>query len=328
MIYLYTQIALLIREGQYDEVVELLKKSIEEQIPPQQAINKAQILKELGERLITESEAIEQTHKYDVSIKEKTDRKRKNAEEWRIECFGKMRFLRPDREIQNIHWKRKKAEELFTYLLLQPHYAAPKDATAELLFHHDDFNLMSNQLYVAIHQIKRNLAEYLQIPNGITIKNGMIQLNEEMIDHVDVERYNTLVRVGDQLWQSQKDLSSELYDEAQQLYGELVPTLQYVDWLDQYRDALLKKQTGILKRLGTYSVSINELGRAELYYLEWIRLSPYEEEAYQELMKLLLKMGRLGAAKQWYQRMEKLFHEELGIRPLRETNAILSGGSH
>lgn len=304
---MYTQLALWIREGRYDEVVHLLKRITTEQLP-QQNIATAQILRTIGERLINESSAMSQ------------------ADEWRIECFGKMRFLRQGEEVQNIRWQRKKAEELFTYLLLQPHYAAPKDATAELLFHHDNVSRMSNQLYVAIHQIKRNLKHYLHIPNGITIKNGIIQLNEQMIDHVDVEKYNTLIRVGDQLWQSQQDLSWELYDEAQQLYGELVPTLQYVDWLDQYRESLLKKQTGILKRLGSYTTSIQKFGHAELYYLEWIRLTPFEEEAYQELMRLLVKMGRLGVAKQWYQRMERLFHEELGIRPMHETARIVSGG--
>lgn len=316
--YLDREIANLIREGQLDEAVEQLKRIVFEQLPPLQTKAKAAILKRLGEQLIKEGLAATR----DAEPKETA------TEEWRIECFGKMRFLCRDREVQNIHWKRNKAKELFTYLLLQPHYAAAKDATAELLFRQEDYEDMSNQLYVAVHQIKRTLREYLDIPHGITIKNGMIRLNEQMIDHVDVEKYNTLIRVGDQLWQTHPDLSSELYDEAQQLYGELVPTLQYIDWLDQYREDLLKKQTRILKRLGIYATSIQEMERAELYYLEWIHLSPFEEEAYQALLKLLLKMGRAGAAKQWYHKMEQLFRDELGILPLHETAQLLLEGNH
>src|SRR5690606_29890723 len=123
----------------------------------QQSQLNAMMLKELGERFLQAGRAAEA------------------AGAWRVECFDRVRILRPGREIQSIHWKRKKAEELFIYLLLQPNYRAPKDATAERLFYHEDAEQMFNQLYVAVHQIKRSLFKYLEISRGIVIKNGMIQ---------------------------------------------------------------------------------------------------------------------------------------------------------
>lgn len=298
----------MILEGRYDEAVQGLKEAIEAELPTSQSHLSAGMLKKLGERLI------------------QVGRDQEAIGAWRIECFDRVRILRPGREIQNIHWKRKKAEELFIYLLLQPNYRAPKDAAAELLFYHEDTEQMFNQLYVAVHQIKRTLSAYLEVSNGILIKNGMIQLREEMIDHVDVEKYQTLIRVGNQLWPTHPDLSCELFDEAQQMYGELAPTLRYIDWLDQFRMSLLRSQTEILKRLGSYAVSIGSFERAELYYLEWIRLSPFEEEAYQELLRVLITMNRAGAAKLWFQKMEHLFRSELGITPMDETARIISEG--
>lgn len=296
----------MILEGQYDELVKGLKKQLEAQLPSYPKKTAASVLKKLGELFLQEGHFAETSGR------------------WRIECFNQVRLIQPGREIQSIPWKRKKAEELFLYLLLQPNYRASKEAAADILFYCDDAGQISNQLYVIVHHIKQTLSQCLSIPKGIAIKNGMIQLSEEMIDYVDAEKFSALVRVGHQLWASYPDLSVTLYDEAQQLYGELAPQLQYLDWLEQYRKDFLQKQTGILKRLGSYYAAVGSLERAEQYYAEWTRLAPFEEEAHQELLKLYVKANRRDAAMQWYRRMERLFRQELDASPTSETTSIIS----
>ena len=306
VVRLYKELAALILEGKYDELAKGLKEQLQAQLPSHSKKSAASLLKKLGELLVQVGQSDETSGR------------------WRIECFHAIRLIQSGREIQSMPWKRKKAEELFLYLLLQPNYRASKEAASDILFYCDDAGQISNQLYVIVHHIKQTLHQYLNIPKGISIKNGMILLSEEMIDYVDVEKYSALVRVGNQLWASYPDLSVNLYDEAQQIYGELAPQLQYVDWLDLYRKDFLLKQTSILKRLGSFYAAVGSLERAEQYYVEWIQLSPFEEEAYQELLKLYIRMNRKDTAKMWYRKMERLFRQELDIAPMSETTRIIS----
>lgn len=303
---MYRELAALILEGKYEEVAKGLKEQLEAQLPAHQKNKAPALLKKLGEHFLLEGKPEQAIGR------------------WRVECFNHFTFIRHGKEIDSMQWKRKKAEELFLFLLLQPNYRATKEAVAEILFYCDDTGQISNQLYVIIHHVKQTLHKYLHIPKGIAIKNGMVQLDEDMIDYVDAEKYITLVRVGNQLWAAYPDLSVTLYDEAQQLYGVLAPALHYLDWLDQYRKDMLLKQTGILKRLGSYYAAAGSFEKAEPYFLEWVHLSPYEEEAYQELLKLYMKANKKDTAKQWYSRMEQLFRQELDTAPMSDTTIILS----
>lgn len=246
---------------------------------------------------------------------------------WRIYCFGRLKFIRNGQEVGKLAWKRKKTQELLIYLLLQPHYAAPRDRVVELLYGDTDMEKMANRLYVAIHELKRMAREHLGIQNIVEIKEGMIRLNERMVDHVDVEQYMALVRVGEQLWSQDRELSLEMFERAWQLYGELVPEMFSIDWLEQYREVLAEKQAGMLRRLAQQAAIERRFGQAELYIAEWLRIRPLQEEAHYEMISLFINDGRKAEAINWYEKWERLCRSELGLPPMAETWQLIARAS-
>lgn len=243
---------------------------------------------------------------------------------WVVHCFGKMKFTRGAAEVGDIRWKRKKAQELLLYLLLQPHYAAARDQVAETLFADGDESKQANQLYVAVHQLKQIMHGYLGIEGAVVVKDGVVQIRDPVIEHVDVEKYMTLVRVGDQMWPYERELSVELYEQAVQLYDELVPEMPYIDWVERMRSHLAEMQAGVLKRLARAAAERFDFEVAESFCREWLRLFPAQEEAYQELLRVLVRQGKKAEAAEWYRRLEKICREELNTVPLPETKQILS----
>lgn len=240
--------------------------------------------------------------------------------------MGGLKLIGKAAQIAHIPWKRKKAKELFLYLLLEPHYSAGKEQMAELLLPGSEPERAVKHLYVIIHQLKKALQSSLHIENGIVIREDQIRLNESMIEFVDVEQYLSLIRVADQLWVQDRELSLELYTKAHLLYGPLLPELPYLDWLEQRRVYLQEKQTALLHRLGRAASDAGHFDQAHLYFLEWIELRPYQEEAYQEMMRLLVGVGRHQEAERWYSKLAEVCRTELLTEPSAETRLILSQG--
>ena len=243
--------------------------------------------------------------------------------QWRANLFGVFKFTLEGQPIHSIHWKRKKTKELALYLLLQQGYFATREQIAEALFPDQEPEKMANQLYVVAHQLKRVISDYLGVDGGVVIKEGMVRLKDGLIREVDVEQYQALVRVGDQLWLQDQELANQMYEQAAGLYDEISIDVQYIDWLELYRERLHMKQCELLRRLGTYAVDQKRYDRAEAYYRQWIDLSPLTEGAYQELMRVFRAQGKLAEAEFLYKQLEQQLQTELGVHPLSETRGII-----
>lgn len=244
---------------------------------------------------------------------------------WRINCFNEIKFSQGEIKLKNIQWKRKKAQELFVFLLLQPNYFVAKDQVVEALFTNSDPRKMTNQINVTIHQLNQAIKKHINVEQCVISKDGIIRLQANFIENIDVEDYSTLIRVADQLWITEKENSIELYEKAIQLYGELAAELQYIDWLEQVKENLRDKQLGAFKKLAKYSLEKKNYDRSEYFYRECLRIAPLQEETYQEYLMLLVERGRFGEAKLIFKRFEQLCLDELGVLPMQETADIVIG---
>ncbi|MDF2650294.1 MAG: DNA-binding transcriptional activator of the family, partial [Paenibacillus sp.] len=242
---------------------------------------------------------------------------------WRANLFGVFNFILEGQELQKIHWKRKKTKELALYLLLQQGYSATREQIAEALYPDQEPDKMANQLYVAAHQLKSVISDYFGVDGGVVIKDGIVRLKDGLIGEVDVEQYQALVRVGDQLWLQDRGLADRMYEKAALLYDDIVVDVQYVDWLERFRERLLKKQCELLQRLGRYAVDNGQYDRAEAFYRQWINLTPLTEEAYQELLRVYQSQGKRSEAEFLYKQLELQLQKEIGVVPLSETRDII-----
>jgi two-component SAPR family response regulator len=242
---------------------------------------------------------------------------------WRAVCFGGFRLERIGAEAKALNWKRKKAQELFLYLLLRTGHSAPKEQAIDALFGDVDPHKASNQLYVAVHELKRVLHGQLGIREPTLIRDGVVQLPEQYIAEVDIEKFDALIRVADQLHHTDQELSLELYANAAEMYQPLLPQIQFIDWLDRIRDEFERKQAHALRQLYRLSLRCSQVEQAELYCRIWCDAFPLDEEAVQSLIRLLVANGRAAEAKRTFHQFEKTLRRELGASPLPETKALL-----
>jgi len=242
---------------------------------------------------------------------------------WKARLFGRFCFACGEREMASIRWKRSKTKELMLYLLLQPDFTVSREKATEALFPEGEPDKNANQFYVAAHQLKQIIREYLGVEGGVVVKDGMVKLKDGLIEEVDAEQYTTLMRIADQLWATDRGLAVPLYEKALPLYGELAPDVPYVDWLERSRERMLRQQCETLGKLARVAAEKSSPHLAEAYGREWTRLAPLQEEAYQALLEALTLQGKRAEAIALYHRIETLFREELGTGPMPETRSIV-----
>ncbi|NBC73113.1 BTAD domain-containing putative transcriptional regulator [Paenibacillus sacheonensis] len=242
---------------------------------------------------------------------------------WRIKLFGGIGFSTEDGQQAEPVWKRRKAGELFTYLLLQPAYKSNREQVIERVFGEGDPAKRSNQLYVTLHDLRNALKEIGLHEEAVYAKRGVVGIAEQAVESVDVETFITLSRVGDQLWMDDHEAASRLYEKAIPLYGLLATELPYAEWLERTREQLLDRQTTMLKRLAAFYADQKDEAREEQRLSDWIALRPEHEEAFEAMIRLCLRGNRRVEAISWYRRLERVWKEELGIEPLEEVRKLL-----
>jgi DNA-binding SARP family transcriptional activator len=243
---------------------------------------------------------------------------------WSIRCFDGLICMNKGTMITRIHWKRKKAMELFAYLLLQPNYSAVREVISDALFPESEPEKAVNQLHVAAHRLRQVLHEYLNVKQGLLITDGTIYLAPQLIEQVDVETYTMQVRVANQLWSSNRDIAVEMLKEAYRLYGSLLPELPYSDWLERSRVHLKELQGEVLRRLAVSAEADQDYDSATQYVAEWVSLAPEQEEAYQQLIQLLVRQERYAEAEACYRKLEIALLNELGLTPSEATKRLIT----
>ncbi|MFC5650489.1 BTAD domain-containing putative transcriptional regulator [Paenibacillus solisilvae] len=242
---------------------------------------------------------------------------------WQVMLINGIRFEATNGKVAEPVWKRRKAGELFIYLLLQPGYKANREQVIERVFGEGEASKRSNQLYVTLHDLRQALKELGLSEDLVYAKRGVIGIEENSFDGIDAETFLTLSRVGDQLWTDDWEAACRLYEEAMPLYGQLGTELPYAEWLERIREQLLDRQTTMLKRLAMYHMERRDDARAEQRIAEWIALRPDQENAYETMIRHCLNLGRRAEAISWYRRLEKICREELGIEPLEEIRLLV-----
>lgn len=245
------------------------------------------------------------------------------ASPWKVQLFNKIKIFRGTSQYQDLNWKRKKACELFVYLLLRPEFCATKEEVMEDLLGSLNVEKIANQLYVIVHQLKLTLKQELGLDSIVIMKEGLIRLKDGFIAEVDVNQYIRLLREGELLWDNDRSKALEQYRLAIGMYGDLAPEIRYVDWLDGYRGTLVDKQSDMIKKLAKHALEEEHYDLAEMYYKDWIALCPMQEEAYQGLIVFYMSISRKKEAVTLYRKWEGICETELGSEPAQELKQLV-----
>ncbi|RPJ50547.1 MAG: hypothetical protein EHM21_04755, partial [Chloroflexi bacterium] len=163
----------------------------------------------------------------------------------RVVALGHFAVWKGRRRIVDQAWSRRKAGELFRYLLLQPNRAAGREVIIEALWPDSSSDSPEDLLHQATSALRHALEPDLpdKFPSRyLKVEGEHIALNLPPGSTVDFEDFERVLPLAIQTH------GAERLQEALNLYsGELFPSDRYADWSEEKRQSLAElRQRGLL----------------------------------------------------------------------------------
>jgi DNA-binding SARP family transcriptional activator len=231
----------------------------------------------------------------------------------RVVALGQFAVWKGRRRIADQVWSRRKAGELFRYLLLQPNRAAGREVIIEALWPDSSSDSPEDLLHQATSALRHALEPDLpdKFPSRyLKVEGEHIALNLPPGSTVDFEDFERVLPLAIQAH------AAERLQEALNLYsGELFPSDRYADWSEEKRQSLAE-----LRQRGLISLAKAYLDQNQLYNVinctrQILSVDAWNEDAVLLAMQAYAGMQDTPHALSIFKELEHTLKEELGIGP-------------
>jgi DNA-binding SARP family transcriptional activator/Flp pilus assembly protein TadD len=231
----------------------------------------------------------------------------------RVAALGQFAVWKGRRRIADQAWSRRKAGELFRYLLLQTNRAAGREVIIEALWPDSISDSPEDLLHQATSALRHALEPDLpdKFPSRYLKVEGehiaLILPTGSMVDFEDFERVLPLAI---------QTHAAERLQEALNLYsGELFPSDRYADWSEEKRQLLAElRQRGLLSLAKAY-LDQNQLFNVITCCRQILSVDAWNEDAVLLIMQAYAGMQDVPHALHMYQELKRTLKEELDIEP-------------
>lgn len=245
--------------------------------------------------------------------KRKGDRKRvisfsETEKSCSLSCFGSL-CVYDEESGRVLHWRTRKAREMFGYFWEQQNHPLTKEEVIEALWQEADGQRIESLFHTTLSYLKRSFNEF-GIPNLIHMDNKKYIM--------DSDRFHSDTEVLQTIYNKWKDgiFSKKLEAEFQKL--NQVYTGEYMEEIDSFwtiakREYYRKLYLSCCKLLVQ---QVRTAGQQDLavHILECaIEQDPYSEELNGMLLEVLGALGEFRLAKQCYENYTKILKEDLDI---------------
>lgn len=209
---------------------------------------------------------------------------------------------------------------LLAYLAYHPK-THRREALIEHFWPEEDFEVARNRFRVDLSRLRDVLSEL-----GLPDKELLVANREQValklaICDCDVSYFEALLKAA----RTQEPVEQQAtLAQAVALYtGPLLPGHDE-DWVLGERQRLQELAVGALRQLVQFAwKQAKDLDLALDYARRTVLLDPLQEEAHQDVLRLLLELRRPVVAREHYHRFVGKLRTELGCGPLKETEALL-----
>ncbi|OPX44181.1 transcriptional regulatory protein YpdB [Ruminiclostridium hungatei] len=225
---------------------------------------------------------------------------------YRILCFGGLEVLNSKQEKQAVLWRTAKSAELFAYLVHYKGKLVHKNKIIEALWPDSDPEKASMLLHTSIYSIRRTLKN-IGIDGCVIYRNSSYLFDTEKFycDITEMEEILELIDINEENIQ----LAEKLFN----LYrGDYFEGEDYF-WAEVERERYTKDYIRILNSMSEYYEAKRLYVRAEKCLQLIIRENALLDEIHGKLMKLYVKMGDYTSLRNHYNKVQKIYREELGI---------------
>jgi DNA-binding SARP family transcriptional activator len=234
-----------------------------------------------------------------------------------IHLLGPLRIYVDGTAVDESRWSRRKPKLLVELLALQPHHQFHREQLMEFLWPDVDPEAASNNLHKAIHAARRALEPTLESGSSshfILTRGQQLLLRAPEKLWIDVEEFEQVAA------HAFKSSDMRACEEALGLYeGDLLIEDPYEDWATTRREHLRTLHKSLLTKLSQLHENSGEYPQAMERLKEVVAVSPADEEAHRQLMRLYALTGNRQQAIQQYLQCCKDLRRELAVEPEQAT---------
>lgn len=235
----------------------------------------------------------------------------------RVVGLGRFEVWQGRRRIPDREWARRRAGELFRFLLLRPHHTAAREAALDSLWPDQPPKAAQAQLHQATSALRRLLEPDLpeKFPSRyLCVEIDQIELRLPSGSRVDFEQFERAISPmtkGDGGRDGADSVSAAL-----DLYGgELFPPDRYADWAAPRRERLAELHLRARLALAQHQLSAGDARAALAHCRAVLAADPWREDAVLAGMTACLALDDRPAALRLYRDLENALRDEFGIAP-------------
>ena len=225
-----------------------------------------------------------------------------------LTCFGGLRIHFGD-EKNIIHWRTKKTKEMFAYLWEQENKPVSKERVMDALWQEGNGQRLESLYHTTLSYLKRTFS-IIGITDLIQMDNKRYTMNRQCF-HSDTQKLMQL----HETWKNGMegaDIERE-FGELNRIYqGDYMEDLEE-SWVlasREYYQGIYLQCCDLLVnqalRTQKYEVAVRVLEQA-------LKIDPYSDRLNGMFLKSLCAMGEFQAAKQRYERYNRLLRDELNV---------------
>ncbi len=240
-----------------------------------------------------------------------------------VKLFGRFRIYNAQEAV--IGLPQRRAQELFSYLLLHRNRPYPRETLACLLWADIDAAQARKNLRQALWQIQTVLQSVVDFDTNrlLTLDSDWVQLNSVDFLALDVNVVEQAVDAcreirGVDLTDTQR---AQLENAVRIYHGDLLEGW-YQDWCLSERERLQNYYLTALNKLVGCCDARGWIDSGLAHAERILRCEPTEEQAHYHIMHLHWIAGRRTQALRQYQRCEKILMQELGVQPSERTKML------
>lgn len=240
-----------------------------------------------------------------------------------ISLFGRFRIVNAQQAIAGLQQRR--AQELFSYLLLHRNHPFPRETLACQLWKDANATQARKYLRQALWLIQTTVQNAVgDVANDLlTLDAEWVQLNSIECVSLDVANFEHDVDAchgtqGVHL----SDTQREKLERAVDLYCGHLLEGWYQDWCLLERERLQNCYLTALDKLVACCDVHGGIDCGLAYAERILRCDPAEEQTHYHMMNLYLTAGHRTKAMRQYQRCKKILFQELGVQPSERTKNL------
>ncbi len=242
----------------------------------------------------------------------------------RVQMLGSFRIWRGAQEIHAREWQREKARQLFQLLLTHRGHWVQREQICAWLWPEADLEAAERQFKVTLNALNTALepGRPPRVAPFFVRRQGLAySFSPSYGVWIDVDEFE--LRAAAAAASDDHDFARRNAQIAVQLYrGDYLAESLYDPWTTEERERLTAR---FLATTVSYASRLSaEQDQAQAIQLceQVLRRDRCYEEAYQVLMRAHARTGSRSQAMRSYTRCTQALHDELGMEPLPETNAL------